>query len=131
ITTFDGQPFRLSEQRGKPVVINFWASWCGPCHDEAPALQRLWERYEGRVIFIGITHADEPDDSLAFIERYNVTYPNAEDPRDDVTKRLYRITGVPETFVIDQNGQVVKFLFSAVQEDEMIALLDGLLGEAT
>ncbi|MBK8024911.1 MAG: TlpA family protein disulfide reductase [Chloroflexi bacterium] len=75
INTFAGQNFRLSDFRGQPVVINFWASWCAPCHDEAPALQALWERYEGRVMFIGITHADEPDDSRAFMERYGITYP--------------------------------------------------------
>lgn len=129
ITTFDGEAFTLSEQRGKVVVVNFWASWCAPCREEAPALQRLSERYGERVVFLGITHADPVQDSLAFIEQYGITYANAEDPRDEVSKRLYRITGVPESFVVDQEGQVARFFFSAVDEVEMAALLDDLLAE--
>ncbi len=130
ITTFDGEVFTLSEQRGKIVILNFWASWCGPCHEEAPALQRLAERYQDRVVFLGVTHVDEPDDSKAFIERYGITYANAEDPRDDITKRLYRITGVPETFVIAPDGSVAQFFFAAINETELAALFDQLLETA-
>src|SRR5690348_11728300 len=67
LTTFDGKPFKLSDQVGKVVVINFWASWCGPCRDEAPALESLWEQYKGKdVVFLGVTYADDPKDSKEF-----------------------------------------------------------------
>jgi cytochrome c biogenesis protein CcmG/thiol:disulfide interchange protein DsbE len=117
LTTFDGAEFHLADQRGKVVVINFWASWCGPCRSEAPILEALWQQYKDQgVVFLGITFADEPDDSLAFIDEFDVTYPNAEDGRSDVSKALYRIQGVPETFVIDKQGNIRRFFYS-IQPD--------------
>ncbi len=135
LTTLDGSTFRLSEQRGRVVVLNFWASWCAPCREEAPALERLWReysaRYPDRIVFVGVSHADSPSDSQGFIDRYAITYPNAADTRGEVTGRLYRITGVPETFVIDADGQVVRFFFAAVTEAQLRPVLDGLLTEAS
>jgi cytochrome c biogenesis protein CcmG/thiol:disulfide interchange protein DsbE len=131
VTTFDGEQFTLSEQRGKVVVLNFWASWCAPCREEAPALQRLSERYGDQVVFFGVAYAEAPEASLAFMERYGIEYANASDPRDEISKKLYRITGVPETFVIDQQGNVARFFFSAVNEPLMAAALDELLGVST
>lgn len=132
LNTLDGEPFRLSDQRGKVVVINFWASWCGPCRDEAPALQRLWERYRDQgVVILGVTYADEPDDSRAFMQEFGLTYPNLDDARSEVSKNLYHITGVPETFVIDQAGNVARFIFSAINEEQLTAIIDELLAEGS
>jgi cytochrome c biogenesis protein CcmG/thiol:disulfide interchange protein DsbE len=113
LTTFDGGTFRLSDYRGKVVVINFWASWCGPCRDEAPALESLWQQYKDKgVVFLGVTYADDPKDSQQFMAEFGVSYPNAEDGRSDVSKALYRIQGVPETFVIDKQGNIENFFYS-------------------
>lgn len=132
LTTFDGQPFTLSEQRGNIVVINFWASWCGPCREEAPALERLWNRYKDQgVVVLGVTFADEPDDSLEFMQEYGLTYPNVDDPRSEVSKDLYHIQGVPETFVIDQNGEVARFIYSTVDEASLTVLIDRLLEQGS
>jgi cytochrome c biogenesis protein CcmG/thiol:disulfide interchange protein DsbE len=112
LTTFDGQEFRLSEQRGKVVVINFWASWCGPCRAEAPAFESLWQQYKDQdVVFLGITYADNPADSLRFMEEYGMTYLNAEDGRSEVSKNLFHIQGVPETFVIDRDGNISRYFY--------------------
>jgi cytochrome c biogenesis protein CcmG/thiol:disulfide interchange protein DsbE len=128
VTTFDGETIRLSDLRGQVVVINFWASWCGPCRDEAPALERLWQRYRDQgVVILGITYADNERDSRAFIDEFSMTYPNAADIGTFISKEQYHIVGVPESFVIDQSGNVAEFIFSVVNEDRLSATLDRLL----
>jgi cytochrome c biogenesis protein CcmG/thiol:disulfide interchange protein DsbE len=101
---YNGQSqLKLSNLRGKVVVINFWASWCKPCEQEAAALQAAWNEYEstGRVLFIGATEAS------VYLKKFKITYPNGED-RDLQRKRplsqYFRITGVPETYFIDGEG---------------------------
>lgn len=108
--------FSLESQRGNVVVINFWASWCVPCHDEAPMLQRTYEAYQAQgVVFVGITVNDIEGDSLAYIARYGLTYPNVMD-KGGKMEDAYRIQGVPETFVINPQGEVVKFFFAEPSE---------------
>ncbi len=133
VTTFDGQPFTLSAQRGKVVILNFWASWCGPCRVEAPILERLWQDYRDRgVVVLGVTYADNERDSRAFIDAFNMTYPNAQDVGTVITKDRYHITGVPETFIIAPDGEIARFIFADIdaQDDiEIRALIDALLAE--
>ncbi len=119
VTTFDGQTVRLSDLRGQIVVINFWASWCGPCRDEAPRLERLWQDYRERgVVVLGIAHADIDRDSLAFIDEFGITYPNAPDVGGRLADQAYHILGVPETFIIDQQGNIERFFFQLVGDSE-------------
>ena len=143
VTTFDGKQFHLADQKGKVVVINFWASWCAPCRDEAPTLEALWNQYKDKnVVFLGITFADDPKDSQAFMSQYGVTYPAAEDGRSDISKGLYRIQGVPETFVIDKQGNIQRFFYSVsndstsatddltVTKHDLGQLIDSLLAQS-
>jgi cytochrome c biogenesis protein CcmG, thiol:disulfide interchange protein DsbE len=127
MTTFDGQPFSLADMRGKVVVLNFWASWCIPCKEEAPALQAIWEKYRDRgVVVVGVAYVDNESDSLAFMSQYGVTYPNGADLETRISES-YNIVGVPETFVIDQNGNVVEFMIAQVTEDHLTQTLDRVL----
>ena len=95
VTTFDGDEITLDDLSGNVVVVNFWASWCVPCEDEAPILQQTWERYQSEnFVILGLTHADIRRDSLAFVEEYGLTYPNAPDP-SGIIYGQYGLTGVP------------------------------------
>jgi len=98
----------LSELRGTPVVLNFWASWCVPCREEAPLLQRTW-RQQARprqVLFLGLDMQDVTEDARAFLHDFHIDYLNIRDPSNPVAHR-YGVTGVPETFFITAQGKVV------------------------
>lgn len=128
VTTFDGETITLSDLRGQVVVINFWASWCGPCRDEAKDLERIWQRYRDQgVVMLGITYADADDKSLAFIDEFSMTYPNAPDRGTRISDQLYHIQGVPETFVIDRDGNIAQFIYAPTNEATLSRILDGLL----
>jgi cytochrome c biogenesis protein CcmG, thiol:disulfide interchange protein DsbE len=98
----------LRDLRGRVVVLNFWASWCGPCENEAPTLQkaqaRLAKRDAGTVL--GVTYKDDASASRDFIRKYRVTYPSLRDDRLQLAPK-WGTTKLPETFVLDRSGRVV------------------------
>jgi cytochrome c biogenesis protein CcmG, thiol:disulfide interchange protein DsbE len=106
---FDGSTFQLSETlaSGKPVVVNFWASWCGPCADEAPALQAAFRRNGDRIAFVGVNVQDTDADALAFLRKYGVSYPNGSSNAGPISI-LYGMRGVPETYFIAPDGRLVR-----------------------
>jgi len=102
----DGETLSLSELRGRPVVLNFWASWCDPCKREAPILEGAWRAGRSQsAVVLGLDIQDLSENAKAFIEKYGQTYPQVRDKTDD-TYRAYGLTGVPETFFIDRQGRV-------------------------
>ncbi len=127
LTTFDGTTYNLADLRGKVIVLNFWASWCGPCRVEAPDLQTTWEKYRDRdVLFLGVAYTDTETGAKAFIAEYSQTYPNGMDLGTRISE-AYNIQGVPETFVIDQQGNVAQFFYARVTVDSLSAVIDRLL----
>lgn len=123
---FDGPQVDLAALRGKPVVINFWASWCIPCEDEAGDLERVWQKYKDRVVFLGVDYVDTEPKAREFLQRFGITYPNGPDLGSRISYQ-YRIKGVPETFVLDRNGQVRLVKIGPTTEAELSATLDELL----
>ena len=109
---YDQITIKLSELRGTPVVINFWASWCTTCKDEQPLLESAWRHYKDKVMFLGLSHLDQDKNARAWLQCYNVTYPNALDKGGKVYN-VYHVQGVPETFFIDANGDVQDYFVGA------------------
>ena len=96
----------LESLRGKAVVLNFWASWCGPCKDETPLLEAGWKRWQRKdVVFVGVDVKDFRGDAKEFLARYGVTYPNVYDGKGSTVGR-YGVTGFPETYFVDAAGNI-------------------------
>lgn len=97
----------LASLRGKAVAVNFWASWCGPCRDEAPLLERTWleNRAKGLVV-LGVDANDYSADARRFVRKHGLTYPIVLDPHGSTLGR-WGVPGLPTTFVVDRRGQVV------------------------
>jgi cytochrome c biogenesis protein CcmG/thiol:disulfide interchange protein DsbE len=105
--TFDGQALGTAGLRGKPVVLNFWASWCQPCREEAPLLQAAWEQYRTQnLMVIGIDYVDTEPEAKAYMQEFKITYPNGPDVGTRVSQ-AYHITGVPETYFITRDGKLL------------------------
>jgi cytochrome c biogenesis protein CcmG, thiol:disulfide interchange protein DsbE len=125
---FDGGTLALSSLRGQYVLVNFWASWCIPCRDEAPLLERAWREYRNRgLMVVGVNIQDLEPEARKFIAQFKVSYPNVRD-RDGRVSRAYGITGVPESFFIDRKGGVVrKFPGAAVEWRIWQDAIDGMM----
>ena len=132
---FDGYEWQdksvasIDDMSGKVIVLNFWASWCVQCRDETALFEQAWREYqEDGVIFVGVAYVDVEPKSIEYMEEYEVTFPNAPDLRSAISD-LYKITGVPETYIIDQEGNVVFTKEGAVTETELYTQLAALTGK--
>ena len=111
----------LASLRGKVVVLNFWASWCIPCKQEAKTFQKIWKEYRDKgVVVIGVDSKDFTGDALSFVHRYGLTYPIVRDG-DGSLWGPYGVTGVPETRVIDRQGRYAAKFFGAITAAQLRA----------
>lgn len=113
LATADGGTVTLSSLRGRPVIVNFWASWCIPCREEFPLLVSAYDRYSGDGLeILGIIHDDEPSAAAEFADSYGATWPLLLDP-DDVAWEAYRGSLLPVTYYIDRAGIIRAVSFGA------------------
>ena len=126
---FDGRTVTLSEMRGQVVIINFWASWCPPCREEAAYLEETWRKYEGKgVIFIGVDYVDTDKEALAYIKEFDITYINGPDLGTRISQ-AYNIKGVPETYYVAKNGELRGVQIGPLKSPELDEKIDELLAE--
>src|SRR3990172_2728569 len=130
LTGFDGRTLTLSDLRGQVVIVNFWASWCLPCREEAAYLEQTWRKYEAQgVIFIGVDYVDTEKAALAYIEEFDITYINGPDIKTRISD-AYNIQGVPETFYIAKNGEVRGMHIGPLSPPELDEKMEELLAES-
>lgn len=119
LTTFDGETISIEDLRGQVVVVNFWASWCKPCEQEAAELEQAHQIFkDDGVVFLGVDYVDTEREALAYLERFGITYANGPDLRTRISQ-AFRIRGVPETYVVDPQGIIVSVKigpFTSLQE---------------
>jgi thiol-disulfide isomerase/thioredoxin len=128
---FDGNTYEVGGRRDKPLLVNFWASWCSPCHLEAPDLQKLYEEYEGAFDLYGVNvfTLDTRTGIRAFLDEYGITFPILLDETGEVTGRLYGVSGYPVSFLIDQRGVIVDAVFGIIDREAIARKIDRLLKE--
>lgn len=114
--TLAGQPFDLAALRGRPVVVNFWASWCGPCRDEFPLFSAQLEEHAGTgLALVGVMYKDDPGLARAFADEFGIAWPTVTDPTGALAA-AYRVVAPPQTYFIDRAGIVRSIQIGEVRE---------------
>lgn len=130
VPAIGGDKLSLGQLRGHPVVLNFWASWCIPCREEAPILRAGALRHRGQVVFVGIDVQDLTGDGRAFAHKYGIDYVSLRD-NGNSAYNAYGLTGVPETYYIDSRGRAVAHAIGVVSTatlEQGIAAITGHAG---
>jgi len=119
----------MDDLRGKVLLINFWASWCKPCEQEAPELRATWEYYRerGDVVFLGVDYVDTEPEAREYLRKFGITFPNGPDIGTRISQ-MFRIKGVPETYFVDRDGVLQYVQVGPFQSESQIrAIIDPLL----
>lgn len=131
-TEIDGKPGRLSDLRGKVVVLNFWASWCPPCIEETPALNQLQKYIQSRnALVLGVSWDEDPNAYEKFLKDKGINFPTFRDPSRKIGLD-YGTPSIPDTYIIDRHGIILRKFYDAQQWDspEMLAYFDSILGQS-
>lgn len=117
----------LAGYDGKPRVVNFWASWCLACRDEATLLQHAARKYQGRLVVVGVDYQDFTGDARRFVRTFGLTYPIGRDANGSLLGR-WGVSGAPESFFIDRSGRVVAHVPGAVTKETLAEGIQKALG---
>jgi thiol-disulfide isomerase/thioredoxin len=125
-----GGTWNIQELSGKVVFLNFWASWCGPCEDEMPSMERLYQKFKAQGLeMLAINYKDKPEVVRDFMKEHKLSFPAGLDASGKITTRLYGVSAFPTTYIIDRRGQIVARIIGGIEWDtpEIIAAVDVLL----
>ncbi len=129
LESLDGELVSSDELQGHPVVLNFWASWCVPCREEVPALERAWREYrDDGLVIVGVNIRDAASSAARFVDEYGVTYPVVRDENLQLARKL-GVVGVPETYFVDHEWRFVATLAGARQGTEQGTVVLGPISE--
>jgi len=129
LSMFNGDQFSLADNRGQVVLINFWASWCPPCQEEAPDMQDIWTSYQSKgLVMIGIAQSDTEPDAKGFIDKYKLTFPSGLDVGNAVGKQ-YLIDAIPTTIIVDRDGIVQFVNVGSITANELRPKIDQVLNQ--
>jgi peroxiredoxin len=124
LETLDGEKVRLSDFRGNRVVVNFWASWCGPCREEMPDIQQLSEDKDVTVLAVNLTYSEDSIETVSeFARQYELTFPILLDENASVSQ-LYRIQPIPTTYMLDSRGEIQYKAFGAMNYEWLVQELE-------
>ena len=125
--TLQGGTFSPDLAQGKVLVVNFWATWCGPCRVEQPALQATWERFRGKdVRFVGVDERDNTAQANAWLQEFGVTYPSIEDQAGGFADD-FAFAFLPDTYVVDRTGTIRFHIFGATDVQQLSGLIDRVI----
>jgi len=130
LKTLDGQVVRVSDFKGKAVLINLWATWCPPCQAEMPAIQAAYEKYKDRglvVLGIDFTAQDNLPDVVAFVSKFNLTFPVLLDETGSVSSASYGMRGLPDSYFIDPAGIVRRIVTGAIPSDKIDQFIEEII----
>jgi thiol-disulfide isomerase/thioredoxin len=122
LSNLSGQRIRLGDLRGRPVLINFWATWCGYCLQELPVIEKYYEKYGSRLIVLAVEVGDSADEVRDLVAKYGFTFPVLRDP-DSLVFQKYRLDSFPVTFMLDTKGMVQVKHQGYMSEDKLVEYL--------
>ncbi|TET36032.1 MAG: TlpA family protein disulfide reductase [Anaerolineales bacterium] len=130
LSTFDGDEIDFADLRGQIVVVNFWASWCKPCEQEAVELEQAYQLYKDQgVVFLGVDYVDTETEARAYLAKFGITYPNGPDLGTRISQ-AFRMLGVPETYIIGPDGRLAAVKIGPyLSLDEIVNQIETVMAE--
>jgi len=131
LTSLNDEQMTLSDFRGRPILINFWTTWCAPCRAEMPELERAYKVYadDGLVILaVNLTQQDALEDVQTFVEEFQITFPVLLDEESYVAQDLYRLVGLPMSVFVNSDGNITRIHMGALSNEQIEVFIEELLG---